>query len=256
MLGYQDKSDLVPEGSYLFSVTSISKYITDSNSFFKAVIDKEKEEIQTESTVIGTIIHHAIECTHSDTPLDDEEIRKYITDNSEKFNLDSTEIFKRVYDTLPEIDNYYGSMKFNPPSEYESNHILKLTDRVYIGGTLDARYGDRIIDYKTTKVSSSIGELPQHYIRQLSTYAYILIQEGLDITSGQIDYIHLGDIGRVSSKTGKALKNYYPYIETKYFYITDEMLRLVESNLKLIADSIEFILDNKDNKHLIYREIW
>lgn len=257
MIAYDDKRKLVPEDKYLFSVTQINEFFANPNEFFRKVILKEDIPFACNATVLGTLCHYAISQAHENKEILKEEINEYRHSLAEFDNLDWDYILNKFNEMKETIIYNATNMFVTQPTEVEQHHILKLTDNVYIGGTLDARYGNLIVDYKTTsdKYITEEKPLPSNYINQLYAYSYILHQEKIAVDRIAICYMTVPDTMRVSQATGKRMKDYpCKFIKVEQ-YLSEKIMKDVENKMYLIAETIEYILKNKASLKYFARDL-
>lgn len=256
MIGYKDKRELIPEDRYLFSVTQMQEYYNNSSDFFRKVILKEDIPFQNTNTVLGTLLHYAISESYEDRKVPDNEIREYIDSVTLKFPIDKKFIIDKYYQMVDIATKYANNIDFDKPTEQEQDYLLQLSDNVYVGGTLDVRYGNTIYDFKTTS-NKSLQEsdpLPQKYIDQLYTYAYILHQQSIKVDKCGIIYFTVPEVGRFSDKTGKRLKDYPMRCIKKEFYLDANYMKTIVDRLELIRDNIEYIIKNPESLYLFAKD--
>ena len=246
MIGYDDKRKQIGDDDYLFSVTQMNEFINNPNNFFRKVILKEDIPFANNYTTLGTLCHYAISQAHMGDGIHDFEVNEYL-DSLSEFNIDYAwvlEKFKQMQDT---IIPFARNISIAEPDEFEKAHLLKLDEHIYLGGTLDCRYGNVIIDYKTTsdKYISDEKELPEKYINQLYTYAYMLHQEGIAVDKVAIMYMTVPELGRISEKTGKYMKDYPCRCFVVEQYLRQEKMDEIIKQIELIKETIKLILNNR-----------
>lgn len=259
-IGYIDKKQLIPDGFLLFSVTDINLYLNNPNSFFRKIILGDYNNEYNNSTTLGTCIHYLCsELNKTNISLIDKEIFDYIN-SLDSLIVDKKWIKDRYLEMQEEVIKTIeeNNFMFNcTPTEVESSYVQKLTDRVYLGGTLDCRYKNWIIDYKTTsnRYLKQDSEIPINYLNQLYAYCFLLKQKNIDIDNLCIQYFTVPDLNRYSEKTNKQLKSYPCTSILLNTCFEMEKYNEVINLIKLISETIEYILDNKQSLGYFARDL-
>ena len=246
MIGYDDKRKQIGGDDYLFSVTQMNEFFINPNNFFRKVILKEDIPFATDSTALGTLIHYAISQAHMRDELHDNEIKEYL-DSLSEFNINYPWIMDKFNQMKDLVVPYARNLSIAEPDEFEKAHLLKLDEHIYLGGTLDCRYSNIIIDYKTTSklTITENDELPEKYINQLYTYAYMLHQEGIAVDKVAVMYMTIPEVGRISEKTGKAMKDYPCRCFVVEKYLQQEKMDEIVKRIELIKETIKLILNDR-----------
>lgn len=254
MLAYADKSSLIPENKILFSATDLNLYFDASYLFFRDKILKEREFKNYESTALGTLVHYNISQQHLEQPIDSKEVEDFLNSVRDTVNIQWVRD-KYIEMTVP-VREYINGESLNKPDDIEKNYIYQLTENVYVGGTLDCRYGDTIIDYKTTSNKSIKSEQPLDfkYKNQLLVYAWLCLKHGIEVNAIQNTYITIPETNRFSDTTGRRLQDYPTRIIPIKEYLRPEDIETIESKLYLIAESIEYVLKHKDSLYLFAKD--
>lgn len=256
MIAYQDKRELIPQDKYLFSVTQIQEFFINPNEFFRKVVMQEKIDFHNNQTILGTLIHYAISQMYERKEVSKQEINEYINSIPAEFEIDKHWIIEKYEAMVHQVLANVKGISLDYPTEWEKSYTMKLTDNVYIGGTIDVRYDNLLLDFKTSSklTLKKDDELPQKYIDQLYTYSYILHKHGVAIDKCGIVYFTIPEIGRISLVTGKRMKDYPMQFFIKEFYLQQEHMDMIEKRLKLIAENIEYVLEHKDSLYLFARD--
>jgi ATP-dependent helicase/DNAse subunit B len=246
MIGYDDKRKQIGNDDYLFSVTQMNEFINNPNHFFRKVILKEDIPFANNATALGTIIHYAISQAHNDSEIHDFEINEYL-DSLSEFDIDYRWILNKFSQMKNIVVPFAKNFSIDKPNEFEKAHLLKLDEHIYLGGTLDCRYDNTIIDYKTTNklTITKDDELPEKYINQLYTYAYMLHQEGIAVDKAAIMYMTIPEVGRISEKTGKPMKDYPCRCFVVEKYLQQEKMDEIIKKIELIKETIKLILNDR-----------
>lgn len=256
MIAYQDKSKLIPKDKYLFSVTQIQEFFLNPNEFFRKVIKKEKIDFYNTQTVLGTIIHYAISQMYDKKEIKDNEIVEYLKSIPKEFEIDTHYVKSKTQEMIPQVLHYARGLELDPPTEWEKSYVLQLTDNVYVGGTIDVRYENLLLDFKTSSklTMKKDDELPQKYIDQLYTYSYILHQKSIPVDKCGIVYFTIPEVNRISLITNKKLKDYPMQFIRKEFYLNQEYMDEIKNRLMLIAENIEYVLANPNSFYLFAKD--
>lgn len=255
MLEYEDKSNLIPKDKYLFSCTQYYKFWSNPKEFFRNVLLKEREFNYTNNTVLGTLIHYLIECKHKHTECSYIEIEKYLS-NLDYLIIDKDYIRNKFNEMKEYVLSIIEGDELNDPLEVEKNYIFQLSENVYLGGTIDAYYDNKIVDYKTCSILPT--EMSMSYKVQLMLYKFLIQSNAhTNITQLRNTYFSVPNVNRYSEKTGKRLKD-YP-CERLHLDIfvedNDSEYQLLQDNLYMIADCIEYILKHPDTLYLFSKDI-
>jgi len=253
MIAYQDKKELIPEGKYLFSVTQIQQFFNNPNEFFRKVIRKETIPFNSNQTALGTLIHYAISQMYDKKEVEQKEINDYLNSIDD---IDRIWVISKYNEMKDDVLNNVKGISLDYPTEWEKSYTLQLSDNVYIGGTIDVRYDNLLLDFKTSSklTLKKEDELPQKYIDQLYTYSYILHHNGVAIDKCGICYFTIPEVNRTSLITGKRMKDYPMQFFIKDFYLQADYLTTIQKRLFLIAESIEYVLKNQDTFYLFARD--
>lgn len=254
MIQYQDKRELIPKDKYLFSVTQIQEFFINPNEFFRKVVRNEKIEFHNNNTVLGTLIHYTISQMYEKKQVTMQEVKDYI--NSIEADIDKIWIMSKYEQMIGLVLNNVKGISLDYPTEWEKSYILQLTDNVYVGGTIDVRYDNLLLDFKTSSklTLKKDDELPQKYIDQLYAYSYMLHKNGVAVDKCGIVYFTVPEVGRTSLVTGKKMKDYPMQFFIKEFYLQQEHMENIVKRLKLIAESIEYVLEHKDSFYLFAKD--
>lgn len=256
MIGYSDKRKEIPDDKYLFSVTQTQEYYLNPSEFFRKVILKEDIPFYNDATVLGTLVHYAISEQWENREVDMTEVNNYLISIPTEFGVNTLWCKNKFVEMQPQVLRYAKALEIEAPTEWEKNYIHQLSENVYIGGTLDVRYGNTILDFKTSSklTLSADEELPQKYIDQLYTYAWILHQKGIAIDKIGVVYFTIPEVGRISPKTGKPMKDYPLQFIRKELFLNNEHMQVINDRLNLIAENIEYALKHKDALYLFAKD--
>lgn len=187
------------------------------------------------ATVLGTIIHRIAEEFTKTKEVNKQGIYDYIKTFQDDPEVD-IEYIQEQWEVMGQaLLNYLTT--FGIPDESEKEVSYNIQDNVFVAGTIDAISGDTIIDYKTTSYLNPPDKIPENYKWQLLTYAWICKKLGIEIEKIRIVWITNNIVGRISEKTGKAMKDYPSVVGTTTELITDEDIAFIDSYLHLVAET-------------------
>lgn len=249
----KDYQKTIVEGSkYSFSASSISKYQSDTNSFFRGIYEPLIDTYTT-STVLGTIVHYLAEQYIKTRQVVSSDITEYL---DKKENIDKDLILKSYKDMGNVLFDYIDNLNIsNLNCESEKSLVYKLTDNVALTGTCDLILGTTLIDFKTTSQLSHMTTMRESYKTQLYSYLYLLEKNNYKIDSAKLVYITIPQLNRISEKTQKPLKDYPASVyEIGLDFNIEEYQKTVDT-INLIAESVEYIETHPDSRRFITQQI-
>lgn len=251
--GYNSGSDVVPADVFRISPSQLSKFFDTTTAWYREHLLGEKGFTGNTATALGNCVHAAAESFVREGKVRNDLIHKHVT------GLDSTyekyfilEQYPGMADVL--INQYISQ---NIPTDTELFITTEVTPNVWVGGSIDAYNSETgvITDYKTTSSKTPPKKIPRNYWFQQVTYAWILRQLGMKAHSFRLVYITTNEMGRVSEKTGKALKDYPSTVTVLEHHITDMDMEIIENSIKLIADSVEKWKSNPELRYLLAQDM-
>lgn len=259
-LQYEDKTKLIPQDCFLFSVTDIALYKHNPTEFFKKVLLKESSYEINFNATLGTCVHHLCSSFYEKKQI--EEVDKEINEFLKSLNPEEidTPLLWDKYTGMKEVvieTLKQNEFNFGTPTEIEKSYIHQLSDKIYLGGTLDIRFNQMIMDYKTTtnKYIKSETEFPEKYSNQLYAYAWLCKQQGIEVTNLALQYFTQPDLNRYSEVTFKPLKDYPCRDVLSIQPLQYELLQEIEETIKLIAETLEYILKYPESFRLFARDL-
>ena len=247
---YNDGLDIT-NGAFRISASQVSKFFDNTNVWYRENLLGEGKFEGNTATKLGTVVHGAIEMYVDNGEVDWDEIYRFIN------NI-----------TDPEIDIDHISMQVEPmvhaALDYVSRHMPQETEKFVFqeiipgygaGGSIDAIRGHTIMDWKTTSQKSPITRFSRSYWFQQMTYAWVLKQQGVTINHLKLVYITNNEVGRVSEKTGKPLKDYPSQVYEVTEQVTEESLDIIENALKLVAESAKTFQERPELRHLLAQDM-
>lgn len=249
----KDYQKTIVEGSkYSFSASSVSKYKTDTNSFFRGIYEPIIDTYTT-STILGTIIHYLAEQYIKTRQVVTSDITDYL---DKKEDIDKEMILKSYKDMGNVLFDYIDNLNIsNLNCESEKSLVCKLTDNVALTGTCDLIIGNTLIDFKTTSQVSHMTSMRENYKTQLYSYLYLLEKNSYRIDSAKLVYITIPQLNRISEKTQKPLKDYPASVYELALDFNIEEYQATIDTINLIAESVEYIENNPDSRRFITQQI-
>lgn len=238
--------------AFRISASQVSNFLDNTNSWYREHLLGEGGFEGNTGSNLGTCVHGAIEMYINEGVVDWDIVHNYIdsiTDPEVDINLIHEQVEPMVNAALTYVDNYIP-----PKVETEKFVFHELIPNYGAGGSIDVLVGDTIIDWKTTSQKSPITKFSRNYWFQQLTYAYVLKQQGINVRYIKLVYITRNETGRVSEKTGKALKDYPSQIYEVVEEVTDEALEIVGNTLKLIAESVKTFNEHPELRHLLAQD--
>ncbi len=274
-LDYYDGANLMKKGDIRISASSIARYITDRRAFFGELLLNEQGFTGSTASTIGTLTHGFAEAYVVDGTVNGEQMEDYIDAQAASNPEVDASVVRDQYPIMGSklINDYVIP---NPPSfveEFMLDTVLPATGTygaVMVGGSCDAvnvpgvaytataasnTIGSHtqatIIDYKTTSATSLPENIPYAYKLQLLTYAYLYSKRGIHADRIRIVYVTRNNVGRVSQKTGKPLKQYPTQVAVLTQSITEQDYEYIEGLITVIAKSIRLWHTNPELRDVI-----
>ena len=228
---YNEGKDIT-NGAFRISASQVSKFFDSTSQWYHENLLGEGGFTGSTASNLGTVVHAGIEMYVTDGEVDYEALEAHI--NSLKD---------------PEVDN-------NMPEVVEEFIFHEILPGIGAGGSIDARYvaRRRLKDWKTTSAKTAPTKFSRNYWFQQMTYAWVLKQKGITIDYIDLVYITKGEVGRVSEKTGKPLKDYPSTLTVVTEEVTDSSLELIGSCLKIVAESVKAWNDQPELRHLLAQD--
>jgi len=248
-LDYFDGKNELPEGAFRIGASSFSTFVSRPWQFYKEHVLNIGGFTNSTAATLGTITHYVCESKAQDKEPDIKEINQYIENQSDNIDVDKYIVEQEWKSMAMCAVNEFVLPNQHRYSSVEEFVTYKLTDGLYIGGSIDAILDEvktskgstsgKIIDYKTTsgRVPSVI---PANYKQQLLVYAWVLKQLGRTMDRIQLVYItREKDTRGISEKTGKPIGKLVPPTCTVLVeQITLEDLKWIEEEIMLAKDKL------------------
>jgi hypothetical protein len=261
MSKYFEYNDVkIPNCTFRISPSSIGAFFSYSSVWYKDHILKQKEFIASTSTVLGTIVHAAAESYCDGNPITREQAEEYMLEQAKKIPMDQPmldiEAITAAYpDMAMTLINDY--VRGNKPTLYEDAVYAEVLDDIFVGGSVDNRTQDMIVDYKTYNSSTKPKSIPWNYKIQCLAYAYCYRAMGTPINRIRLVYVNRPiDTRSISEKTGKPIGKITPPETTVLTEsISPEDWKMVEDTLLLIAESVKLVKEHPEYAHLLFKSM-
>lgn len=244
---------------YKISPSNLYKFNSERKAeWFLEQIAKFRNPDTNEYFLLGTIVHRAAEMYIKNRRIDYESLRSIIDIAEQPANPEERfdkEYLKTQIEPMANTVIRYMT-DYNIPNKSEVSLKTLIAPDIYVAGTYDAldqNDGNNIlIDFKTTSQKSEIKKISEAYRLQLLTYAYILSKNDVHIDVGRIVYISRNEIGRISEKTGKPMKDYPSEYTVIDMPIENKDIAEIEKYLHLIADTIDLYRNNPQLAYILF----
>lgn len=253
---YNDGVGVVPENSFRISASQLSKFFDKTSQWYHEQLLGEEGFTGSTATVLGTVVHAGIEMFVLEGEVDHEAIHEFLS------SLNDPEIdVAYIHEQYPVmVDAVLPYVERNKPEKVEWFVAQELLPGIVAGGSIDAikdvnnLHGATIIDWKTTSAKTAPTRFSRNYWFQQMCYAWVLKQQGVNVRYIKLVYITTSELGRVSEKTGKPLKDYPSVVSEVVEEVTDEKLELIGSCLGIIAESVQLWHEKPELRHILAQD--
>ena len=231
------------EGKFNISPSMVATFLDNPQKWYKSQVTKEDDFKGNTNTVLGTIVHSAIEQYYIGDELTSSDVDNYLDSLDIEVDRDYiTKSWKEMADL--------GIAETVRPDRQEYQTMVEIDDEVTVGGSVDRRKGEAIQDIKTcSSIKPSIGD----YKWQLMVYAWCDKQQGIDTRFLDILYIQRPNEGYPSLKTGKTIGVKKADARWVTYEITEQDWIDVENLMLLIADTYKLVKANPSIADLVFR---
>lgn len=265
---YNNGSSVLSKDSYRISPSQLSKFFDQTSVWYREQLLGESTFEGNTATELGNCIHYAAQMLTEGKPIDYSLIDKYILsiDNPEVDHSIISEQYPYMIDALQSSGAAFAS----PTAVCESFVYHEVLPNIYASGSVDRYDPSESITYQgyTTKASvitdwKTMGSLdsarvptsfPRQYWFQQNLYAWILRQNGKPVDYCKLVYITRSNVGRVSEKTGKPLKDYPSEVHTLIEPVTQESMDIIEGVVKVVAESIHLWNTQPELRHILAQD--
>lgn len=263
---YNDGKGIVPEGAFRISASQVSKFFDYTAQWYREHLLGEAGFMGNTATELGNCVHVGIEMFVREGEVDYDALEAYI----DKITIPEIDIARIRNQYGPMLDVALPYVRRNRPTEVEKFVFHEILPGIGAGGSIDALRGPTkvledgtitypdgvtIMDWKTTSMKSPPTKFSRNYWFQQMTYAWVLKQMGIRVKWLKLVYITQSDLGRVSEKTGKPLKDYPSQVAAVTEEVTDENLELIGSCLQVIAESVKTWQEKPELRYLLAQDM-
>jgi len=188
------------KGKFNISPSSIALFQDNAKVFYDRNILGTDKFTGNTNTVLGSVVHAAIEQHNEGGTLGYDDIALYLEQylfNGEVNMIDVSQSWEEMFEAY----KAYGAPI---PDKQEYQVLTELDDNLTLGGSVDAKLDTTIIDYKTCSTITKNMSIDT-YKTQLMSYAYCEVKAGNLIDTLQIYFIQRPNKGHPSEKTGKII---------------------------------------------------
>lgn len=235
---------------FVVKPSSIATFMDNPKAWYTTHITKENVFQGNTSTVLGSIVHGFIEAHYTGKEITKEDVTEFLKQYEDNQDVDEWKILDSYEHMVKQWKKLYVPPAFEPKL-IESQIKFTPRDGFCIGGSIDALFGDTLVDWKTTtSKKSSIGD----YKYQLLTYAYILRKTGVEVNNIQVVYMNTPEFNRVSEKTGKELADIVTEVRVITEPIKDEDIAMIEELLREIVGTVKQYKKTPNLAKWLFRE--
>lgn len=286
-LDYVSGKTLLPPDTFGISPSGINNFITKPHEWYREHVLNQGGFTGNTSSVLGTIVHYCAEMYSKNKEISDhnkreiynyiykecvlikdekmhkqlmeitdweEGIEEYLRENCNNPEIDGRVILDQWKPMVTSLINYL--IRVGVPSNSEDMIKAEVIPGYFASGSADA-YCDKtmtLIDFKTTSDKTPKNYIPMNYKYQLLTYAWIYRQMGVPVDKIKIVWVTRNEVGRVSEKTGKPMKDYPSQVGEAIQEITTSDMNFIEGILKLMSESVKKTEEDPSLTHLIWKD--
>lgn len=240
----------ITNGAFRIGASQLSKFFDETSVWYHENLLGVEGFAGNTATTLGTIVHAGIEMFVRDGEVDYDAIEGYLSSINDPL-IDKLHIHTQYQ---PMLDAVLPYVQNHMPNEVEKFVFHEILPGIGAGGSIDALRGDTIMDWKTTSAKTAPTKFSRRYWFQQMCYAWVLKQQGIDIRFLKLVYITQSEMGRVSEKTGKPLKDYPSVISVVTEEVTDDKLALIGSCLGIVAESVQAWHKMPEIRHLLAQD--
>lgn len=249
---YNTGKDLLPEGAVKISPSRLSKFFDSTSEWYRThLLGEEDSFTGSTASVLGTCVHGMAQMFLETGRVDETKVEAYL--NSITDPLIDKNYIRMQYPVMGTqlIERY---VKYNKgKSETFMHH--EVVPGVVVGGSIDLLLDNEIVDYKTTSSTSAPTSIKREYWFQQMAYVWMARKKGMDIRSFRLVYVTTNDVGRISDKTGKPMKDYPTTVTELVHHVTGDDLVLIDGVINLMAESILAFQQNPEIRHLLAQDM-
>ena len=240
--------------SFRISASGISRFFTSTSRWFaENLTDTAEGFTGNTSSVLGTLVHGHLEAYVKGEAIDPLEVDEYLTMQSTTVDdLDVNYIKYQLPIMVQVAIEYLQDTNLGTAERFIFKDLLP---GICVGGSIDLHTDNVVIDYKTTSAKAIPKNIAYAHKIQLLTYAKLLRDEGINITSIRIVYVTTDIDGGISEKTGKPLKSYPSDVQILEEAILPEDLEMIDNIWNVIAESVALFRDKPELHHILSQDM-
>lgn len=247
---YNNGKDVTGD-AFRIGASQVSKFFDYTSQWYHEHLLGEGGFEGSTATHLGTAVHAGIEMYVTEGEVDWQALNDHIL----KIKTPDVDIAHILDQYQPMIEAVLPFVDNNMPTEVEKFVFQEIIPGIGAGGSIDALRGDTIIDWKTTSSLTPPSKFSRNYWFQQMTYVWVLKQQGIDINFLKLVFISTNQVGRVSEKTGKPLKDYPSTVTVLTEPVTEQALGLIGDCLRVIAESVQAWKDYPEMRHLLAQDL-
>lgn len=270
-LDYTPGRTVIPEKAFAISPSRIHSFFNKTHEWYRTEVLGETGFEGSTASILGTVCHYAADCIGNGEepdfheickylisqvvddptlPSDPDDYEEYLYENQTRLDIDLNIIATQMFPMIEAIRNDMTTL----PSRTEELVSAAITPGYYVCGSADAVFGTMLVDYKTTSDLTPKDYIPYEYKLQLLCYAYAYKRQGVPIDRIAIKWVTRANVGRVSEKTGKPLKDYPSVVHTVIHLVTQEDWEFIEQILKLVAETVQYVREHPESAYIVFRD--
>lgn len=224
----------VPEGAFKISPSQLSRFFDNTREWVgEFFLDEPGFKGNTMSN-LGNVVHGLAEMSMSGEPVDYAKAEAFI-DSLEDPEIDKAFI-RRNYQ--PMFEALQSQFLWNATGTPEVFLKEEIAPGVFLGGSIDLLNDEEVTDYKATSALNAPTDVRRAYYFQQMCYVWLARKKGMNIKRFRLVYITTHEVGRISEKTGKPMKDYPTTVSHVVHEVTDSDIELIEGVMKLVADFV------------------
>jgi hypothetical protein len=248
--GYNSGKGIIPEEDFRISPSQVSRYFSETTNWFREFLLGEEGFVGNTASNLGNCVHAGAEMYVREGVVHHNLITDFITNLPE--DIDKQRILTNYPIMLDTLISEY--LRYNVPSQTELFLTHKLVEGVWVAGSVDAIRGSRIVDYKTTSALTAPTKISRPYWFQQCLYVWLARKNGYSIDSFSLVFITAPQVGRISEKTGKPLKDYPSKVTVLTHLVTDLDMEIIDNTVKLIAGSVNVWKSNPELHYILAQD--
>jgi len=268
MFSYND----IEVDGFGISPSSIGKFFNYPKLWAEEHILGEEGFKGSTGSVLGSVVHGGLEQylkgnldSQEDKDTFNTKVEEYIDEMYKEIDDLDTDIILGNYkpmimstvDSLNNLNLIGGHSEVPMKLELEKGYWLKGTaDYILSCKDLNGNIvSGTVYDWKTTSSLSAPKEINFGYLIQSLAYAKMANANGYNIDRICIGYITRHNVGRISEKTGKLMKDYVSTFTPLYHQITQDDWDMLDDTLQLMIDSIKLVKEHPEYLHIVFKSM-